>query len=344
MTVDGDMPAEKRVRRQVTLQDVADFAGVSRSSASFALTNRGRVSEATRERVRQAAKELGYHPNRVARNLRAKRSGIIGLCLPAQSTKRTYYMDVTFGAVEAAQDKGLLVAVMTGNGQLNSLLDFDGLIVFDPERDSPVFREAEQAGVPVVVGERPLQESMAIRGIVHGDHENTFPQLLEHLAKQGARHPALISPVGSTDWASSARTAYVRWCEAQGIEPRIFDTSFPGTSEEVHEAAIELVDDPHVDAIVSMTDGTVLEVLAAAIAADRVVGEDLLVAGAADSPVLTHTDPHVTSLDLHPREFGAHCLQLLVRLLDEEADGVVIETSPVDLNVRASTIRGLRRS
>ncbi|SJM54554.1 putative LacI-family transcriptional regulator [Gulosibacter sp. 10] len=319
------------------MQDVADLAGVSRSAASFALTDRGRVSQATRERVRRAAAELGYRPNRAARNLRTRRSGIVGLCLPPESTTRTYYMDVAFGAVDAAKEAGLLVAVIAGSGALNSPADFDGLIVFDPQRDDPVIRQAAEAGIPVVTGERPLSDSEAIRGVVHGDHRASFPVLLDHLAACGARRPALIAPVESTDWAISARAAYRQWCREAGVEPSIRETSFPGSSEEVHAAAIGLVADPGIDAIVSMTDGTVLEVLAAAAASDRVPGEDLLLAGAADSPVLVHTDPHITSLDLHPREFGAQCLRLLVRVIEEPPAETIVETSTVTLRVRASS-------
>ncbi|MGO1545356.1 MAG: LacI family DNA-binding transcriptional regulator [Gulosibacter sp.] len=338
MAFDEDASARAASRRSVvTLQDVADLAGVSRSAASFALTNRGRVAEATRERVRQAAAELGYRPNRAARNLRTQRSGIIGLCLPPNASKRGYYMDVTFGAVDAARESGTLVAVMAGEHAANSMAEVDGLVVFDPQQDDPMLRDAGEAKIPVVTGERPPAPADAVRGIVHGDHANTFQQLLDHLTVQGAQNPALIAPVGSTDWASSARAAYVNWCQSRGIKPRIRDTSFPGSAAEVRGVADELVRDRAIDAIISMTDGTVLEVLAAASAVGRTPGRDLLLASAADSPLLSFTEPEITSLDLHPREFGAACLRLMLRVLDEVPDNPLVEVSPVDLVIRAST-------
>lgn len=328
--------------RAVTLQDVADRAGVSRSAASFALTNRGRVAEATRERVREAARELGYRPNRTARNLRTQRTGTIGLCLPPQATMRVYYMDVTFGAVEAAADLGLLVAIVPGGRNLDTALrEFDGLLVFDPIADDPMIGAAQAAGLPVVTGERPMTPSPAVRGTIHGDHHRTLPTLLDHLEAQGARRPALISPVASTDWAASSRAAYAAWCEQRGIAPRIRDTRFPGLGDEVHQAALDLAADPTVDAIVSMTDGTVLEVLAAAREVGRVPGEDLLVAGAADSPAFTVTQPTITSLDLRPREFGAQCLRLLHEILETSPEALIERTGPVDLVVRESTARKL---
>lgn len=328
-------------RAAVTLQDVADHAGVSRSAASFALTNRGRVSDTTRQRVKAAALELGYRPNRAARNLRTQKNGVFGLCFPPGSTIREYYMALGFGAVDAAREEGLLIAMISGEYPSSALLDFDGLLVLDPQLDDAMIQAAEQLGIPVVTGERPLQESAAVRGIIHGNHRETFPLLLDHLEQQGAKIPALIAPTGSTDWATSARMSYYEWCEARNVKPRIYETSFPGTAEEVSALAIELVKDRSIDAIISMTDGTIIDVLTAALAEGREPGKDLLIAGAADSSILQYTEPQITSLDLHPRQFGAALVRLLQRVLRENPTSPIVEVSPVDLIVRASTAQPL---
>ena len=67
--------------RHVGIRDVAEAAGVSVTTVSHVLNNtpHTRTSEETKERVRAAAKELGYGPNRLARALRTQRSGLIGL-------------------------------------------------------------------------------------------------------------------------------------------------------------------------------------------------------------------------------------------------------------------------
>ncbi|MEV7893513.1 LacI family DNA-binding transcriptional regulator, partial [Streptomyces cyaneofuscatus] len=78
--------------RTVTLLDVARTAGVSKSTASDALQGSGRVAEATRDRVRAVAEELGYRPNSAARRLRRSSTGAIGLHLPQTATRLDYYM------------------------------------------------------------------------------------------------------------------------------------------------------------------------------------------------------------------------------------------------------------
>ena len=66
----------------VTSQDVARIANVSQSTVSRCFRNDVYVNSKTRMRVLKAAEELGYYPNNIARGMKSKRSGIIGLVLP----------------------------------------------------------------------------------------------------------------------------------------------------------------------------------------------------------------------------------------------------------------------
>ncbi|MEU6239494.1 LacI family DNA-binding transcriptional regulator, partial [Kitasatospora sp. NPDC047058] len=105
--------------RSVTLIDVARAAGVSKSTVSNALGGSGRVSETTRERIQDVARELGYRPNTAARSLRRSSTGAIGLHLPRTATRLDYYMRLAFGAVERAREDGLdlvLLAPGTASG------------------------------------------------------------------------------------------------------------------------------------------------------------------------------------------------------------------------------------
>ena len=66
----------------ITIKDVADRAGVSVTTVSRVMNSRGYISEQTRDSVRKAMKELGYHPNQLARGFRQKRTFYIGLLIP----------------------------------------------------------------------------------------------------------------------------------------------------------------------------------------------------------------------------------------------------------------------
>lgn len=68
------------------MQDVADLAKVSRPSASLVLNGRGTIHPSTRQRVIEAARQLGYRPNPIASGLRLNRKhdrGSLGVCWPA---------------------------------------------------------------------------------------------------------------------------------------------------------------------------------------------------------------------------------------------------------------------
>ena len=74
------------------LTDVAERAGVSRTTASAALGGTGRIGDRTRARVLAVAAEMGYEVNRQAQNLRTQRAGAIAVYLPPNSTGHEYYL------------------------------------------------------------------------------------------------------------------------------------------------------------------------------------------------------------------------------------------------------------
>lgn len=94
-----------------TSRDVAQVAGVSQAAVSLVLGDkwRGRVSEATAERVREAAQELGYRPNLAARNLRLGRTRTVLLVVPALTTE--FFAGVYTGAARVASEHGFGVVL-----------------------------------------------------------------------------------------------------------------------------------------------------------------------------------------------------------------------------------------
>ncbi|PHP52343.1 LacI family transcriptional regulator [Actinomyces ruminis] len=97
-------------RTRVTQAQVAKRAGVSRTVASFVLNNRTdqRVSEATAQRVRAVAEELGYRPNAVANILRTGRSGTLAIISDLITTTAPA-ADMVLGAIEGAREHGKLL-------------------------------------------------------------------------------------------------------------------------------------------------------------------------------------------------------------------------------------------
>src|SRR5688500_634501 len=101
--------------RRPTLEAVAARAGVSTATVSNALNGTGRLSEATRQRVIAAVRELGYAPPRA---VAGSSTGVLGLTmttygdLPVSYTEIPYYAQLALGAMAAAHERGYMLMVM----------------------------------------------------------------------------------------------------------------------------------------------------------------------------------------------------------------------------------------
>ncbi|WP_231592567.1 LacI family DNA-binding transcriptional regulator [Pelagovum pacificum] len=115
----------KPPRRPLTLRDVSEASGVSEMTVSRVLRNKGDVSEATRERVREAAKALGYVPNKIAGALASSRVNLVAVVIP--SFKNLVFPEVLSGISEALEDSELQPVV--------------GLTDYLPEKEEKVLFE-----------------------------------------------------------------------------------------------------------------------------------------------------------------------------------------------------------
>lgn len=137
--------------RRVTLADVAAAAGVSRTTASLVLSDRGtelRISEASQERVRRVASELGYRPNMLSASLRSGTSRTIGFISDTVATSQLAG-DMIKGALEGARRHGYMLFIGESEGDedqqallAEAMLDrqVDGLVIasmFTRERTLP---------------------------------------------------------------------------------------------------------------------------------------------------------------------------------------------------------------
>ncbi|MFD4218567.1 LacI family DNA-binding transcriptional regulator [Streptomyces griseus] len=338
--------------RTVTLLDVARAAGVSKSTVSDALQGSGRVAEATRDRVRAVAEELGYRPNSAARRLRRASTGAVGLHLPATATRLDYYMNLAFGAVERAQEDGLDMVLLAPSGASGGRIAsrVDGLLVIDPEAGDSAVPGLLDAGVPVVTGERYLGPAAAPSGAVVCDNAASLTALLDHVAERGARHPAVLAPSGSSAWATALRATARSWGLAHGVEVALRTVPFAATPAEAEETTRALLTaDPAVDAVICAPDGSAPGVLRAAAALGREVGDSekaggsgksgsgLLVAACVDGPATRNAEPPVTAVDLRPAAYGRACAELLCDILADRAAPDTVRRHAWSLETRAST-------
>ena len=136
--------------KRITSQDVADLAGVSRTTVSFVLNDvqRFSISAETRERVKQAAQELGYVPNASAQRLASNQAKAIGLIMtrdPSYIVSDTFLPQILGGLLDVVKSYqlSLMTEWVEPGQQMRTYLELtrskhiDGMILMTPRYDDP---------------------------------------------------------------------------------------------------------------------------------------------------------------------------------------------------------------
>lgn len=326
-------------RSRPTIHDVAHRAGVSATTVSHVLNDRGRVNAETRERVHAAAEALDYRANPLARHLRHDRFGALGLHLPEHSLSLQFYVDIALAASQTAFAHGCGLTLLPPIADTEQLkrLPLDGVIVAEPIRDDPVLEALAAARIPLVLCEAaPWPAGPTVRRLEY-DHTAAMAVLLDHLVAQGARDIVVVGADTDVWWGEMIFEAVTTWNGRRRrtrAAARWTGIPFACAPDEARMAVDEVLDDVVPDALVIGQQGLAGAALAAAAARGLSVPGDLLVACGVDGPDLLSSVPTVTALDLQPRVAGALAAEML---LGERAETVV--PVPAELVVRGSTTR-----
>jgi len=143
--------------KDVTIVDVARHAGVSITTVSHALSGKGRVAEATRSRIEDSIRELGYRPNAFARGLRTERSHMVALIIP--DITNPYYPTLARGMQDVLHAGGYQTLVGSTDGERAQELTFlhdslqrrvDGIAFASFATTTRALDPILRAGIPVV--------------------------------------------------------------------------------------------------------------------------------------------------------------------------------------------------
>ncbi|MFF9279462.1 LacI family DNA-binding transcriptional regulator [Streptomyces griseosporeus] len=324
-----------------TSRDVAQAAGVSQAAVSLVLGDkwRGRVSEATAERVREAARDLGYRPNLAARNLRLGRTRTVLLVVPALTTE--FFAGVYTGAARVAAENGFGVVLYPSPEGIGPARDpfasaqaaLDGVIASSMAADALTAIRGDQ--LPLVMLDSDPAGSLGA-ATVNLDIADGARQVADHLLGLGHRHFLHIAAdIPSWTFEVRARELAERLAAVPGTSLRTART--PMTIEGALAAAETALaaPGPRPTAVVCDDDKLAAGVYKALRRRGLRIPDDVSVTGVDDIALAAALDPELTTVRLDAELFGERGMRALLAVLDgrtpEEGD------IPVELVLRAST-------
>lgn len=302
-----------------TISDVARQAGVSTVTVSRVLNNAPNVNLATRARVEQAIRQLGYVPNVAARSLRSKRTHSLALIVP--DITNPFWTTVARGVEDAAQSSGYAVLLCNTDencAKQSRYLDLvasrrvDGVIIAPCDSDVENIRALRDREIATVLVDRrvPGWETDSVRG----DSAGGAYALVRHLIALGHRRIAMISGPPNTSTAEDRVDGYCAALREAGIEPDgalIRRGEFRASSGE--RLMGQLLDEGfQPTATFAANNAIALGVIDAAARRGRRIPHDLALVCFDDFDAASHLFPFLTVAVQPAYEMGATAAQLLL--------------------------------
>lgn len=331
----GDiMDTDKRARN---ITDLAKLAGVSPGTVSRALANSDLISKKTRERIQVLAREHDFRPNIMARNLRIKRSGAIGVLIPlghetAQHISDPFFMSLLGNLADALTERGhdlLLSRVIPANPDwLIDVIDsgrVDGVILIGQSDQAAVIDKVAErfSGLVAWGANMPNQ----VHCSVGTDNRKGGELAVRHLVERGARKFAFLGDQIAPEIAlrlDGVRSALA----AAGMGDALEILPAHLTAETAHPAISHWLSEIDVvpDGIIAASDVIALSTLRALAEHGHSVPGDVRVIGYDDLPLANQTSPPLTTIRQDLVAGAAHLVDLLFRRIGgEKTASVVLE-------------------
>src|SRR5215212_8051409 len=187
----------EQVARRVTIADVAERAGVSKTAVSFAFNNPDRLNAATAHRILDIATELGYRPDPVARMLTQRRTGSIGILTPQDLSvifTNPFFGSFSAGIASVSEERGYgLHFISPLHGSLSRAIHratVDGVVAIGLTDDHPEIDEIRRAGLPMVLVDSATTGASAS---VDVDDEGGARLAAAHVLDLGHRDVAVLA-------------------------------------------------------------------------------------------------------------------------------------------------------
>jgi DNA-binding LacI/PurR family transcriptional regulator len=334
--------------RRVTSHDVAERAGVSRTTVSLVLNGRAvSIPEATRHRVHEVAARLGYRPNATARALARGQTDVFGIVLYEDP-----YADRASYSVLRSLLESLLHAVLrTGRnpmlfanlaGRPIDLAAYgdgraDAFLLLAPRDEDPLVGYLATNRVPFVALARRI-EPVGAGSWIDIDNDRGVAAAVEHLAAVGHRRIAHLAGQQENPTARARREAFQREMRQRGLTiPDAYLRVGRFTARGGEDAATELLSLPErPTAIFAANDNMAMGAYRAARRLGLNIPDDLSIVGFDDAEYAPALDPPLTTVRFPRQEMAEGAAELLNDLIHHPERPHQPRMLPTELVVRSS--------
>lgn len=360
-------PASALPKKRIRLSDIADRVGVSRSAvANVLLKSAGqnvRVSAGTAERIRKAARELEYLPNKTAQRLAGKKSRIIGVLIDSYAPAPRFRQ---LAEVERAADAhGYRVMIGQSHGELRKIRsyvndflanDVAGVICIShdyPDTGNHIAETLRRIPRTVFLGKPNIITTAS--NWVSIDHNRATVDLVKHLLATGRRNPMLCLTDIAYNSSKDRCNGFIQTLADQTTRhpaERIHLFDQPGwdwgkttLQPKLKKIVAALLDRHQPDAILASNDLVAVQILHALETLGVAVPDAIAVAGYDNADIANLVRPSLTSVDPRSSELATTGFDLLLRLIaTPPADDFQHQiTIPAKLVIRDSTAPSNRR-
>ncbi|ANS87798.1 MULTISPECIES: LacI family DNA-binding transcriptional regulator [Vibrionaceae] len=307
-----------------SLHDVARLAGVSKSTVSRVINDEYGVKDATKVKVRKAVEECGYLPNQVAKDLKSRKTNLVGVIVPRVSSHATSQgVDGLTAVLDQANKHVLLASTHQEHHkeieyiQIFNQKRVEGIILYATHLDEQLVKAIQSSAVPVVlVGQDGSMFN--IPSIVHDDVRVGF-EAGNRLTLKGCKNMGFIGVQGDDISVDKMRSVgFTQSLQSKGLTLRFhargnftIDSGYKLTKQYLNEYS-------NLDGLFCATDRIAIGAIKAIQEAGLIPGKDILVLGVGDDELASVCTPTLSTFNYAFDKAGENGARLLLERIEKK--------------------------